>query len=58
MSKLVNTRVIEICPGEYVAQFLGGLGRWQTFSDTFETEQEARVWLDDQIDNADWGDEE
>ena len=58
MANLVETRVLEICPGEYVAQFLGSGGRWQTFSDTFETEQEARAWLDDQIDNADLGGEE
>ena len=27
MSELVPTRVVEICPGEWVVQFAGGLGR-------------------------------
>jgi len=58
MSKLVNTRVLEICPGEWVVQFEGGLNGWTTFSDTFTTEVDARVWEQDQIDSADLGDEE
>jgi hypothetical protein len=57
MSDLVETRVLEICPGEWVAQFAGGLNGWVTFSDTFETREEAQEWLDDQIDSADFGDE-
>ena len=58
MSKLVNTRVLEICPGEWVVQFEGGLNGWTTFSDTFTTETEALAFEADQIASADWGDEE
>ena len=55
MSKLVNTRVLEICPGEWVVQFEGGLNGWTTFSDTFVTEAEALAFEQDQIDSADLG---
>ena len=58
MSRLVNTRVLEICPGEWVVQFEGGLAGWTTFSDTFATEAEARVFEADQIASADLGDAE
>ena len=58
MSKLVNTRVLEICPGEWVVQFEGGLNGWTTFSDTFTTETEARAFEADQIASADLGDQE
>ena len=58
MSKLVNTRVLEICPGEWVVQFEGGLNGWTTFSDTFATEAEARAFEADQIASADLGDQE
>ena len=55
MSKLVPTRVVEICPGEWVVQFAGGVGGWTTFSDTFATRAEAEAFEQDQIDNADFG---
>ena len=58
MSRLVNTRVLEICPGEWVVQFEGGLNCWTTFSDTFATEAEARAFEAEQIASADLGDAE
>ena len=58
MSKLVNTRVLEICPGEFVVQFAGGLNGWTTFSDTFTTEAEALAFEAEQIVSADLGDAE
>lgn len=56
MSKLVNTRVLEICPGEWVVQFAGGLDGWTTFSDRFASQAEALAWEQDQIASADLGD--
>ena len=38
MSKLVNTRVLEICHGEWVVQFEGGLNGWVQLGDTFTIE--------------------
>ena len=58
MSRLVNTRVLEICPGEWVVQFEGGLDGWTTFSDTFTTETEALAFEAEQIASADFGDAE
>ena len=58
MSKLVNTRVLEICEGEWVVQFEGGLNGWTTFSDTFTTEADAQAFEQDQIDSAVLGDAE
>ena len=58
MSELVPTRVIEICPGEFVVQFSGGINGWTTFSDTFATRAEAHAFEQDQIDSADFGDQE
>lgn len=58
MSELVNTRILEICPGEWVVQFEGGINGWTTFSDTFATEADARAFEQDQIDSADLGDKE
>jgi hypothetical protein len=55
MSELVPTRVVEICPGEWVVQFAGGLDGWTTFSDTFATRAEALTFEQDQIDSADFG---
>jgi hypothetical protein len=55
MSKLVPTRVIEICPGEWVVQFAGGVGGWTTFSDVFATEAEAKDFETQQIASADLG---
>jgi hypothetical protein len=56
MSKLVNTRVLEIFLGEWVVQF-EGTRNWTTFSDTFFTEADAQAWEQDQIDLVDLGDE-
>lgn len=58
MSELVPTRVVEICPGEWVVQFAGGLNDWTTFSDVFVTESEAEAFEQEQIDSADLGDQE
>jgi len=58
MSDLVATRVIEISPGEWVVQFEGGLDGWTTFSDVFITQAEALAFLAEQIESADFGDEE
>ena len=54
MSELVPTRVIEICPGEWVVQFEGGLNGWTTFSDVFDTEDEALAFEQEQRDSADF----
>jgi hypothetical protein len=56
MADLVDTRVIEICPGEWIAQFRGGFGWTQLGDETFATQETAQAFLDDQIDNADLGD--
>jgi|LakMenEpi03Aug12_release.lakeMendotaPanAssembly.Ray.scaffolds.fasta_scaffold69116_6 hypothetical protein len=53
----VATRVIEIDPGEWVCQFESPRG-WTTFSDTFATLVEAMAFEQDQINSADFGDEE
>ena len=53
----VATRVIEICPEEWVVQFEGGIGGWTTFSDTFDTQADALTFEAEQIASADWGDE-
>lgn len=58
MSELVPTRVVEICHGEWVVQFAGGLNGWTTFSDVFATEPEAKAFEQEQIDSADLGDQE
>jgi hypothetical protein len=58
MSELVTTRVVEICPGEWVVQFAGGINGWTTFSDVFATQAEAQAFEQDQIDSADLGDQE
>ena len=58
MSELVTTRVVEICPGEWVVQFAGGINGWTTFSDVFATQAEAQAFEQDQIDSADLGEEE
>jgi len=58
MSELVPTRVVEICPGEWVVQFAGGLDGWTTFSDVFATQAEAKAFEQEQIDSADLGDQE
>ena len=59
MSELVPTRVLEICPGEWIVQFAGGLTGWTQLGDeTFATEAEALAFEQEQIDSADLGDEE
>jgi hypothetical protein len=58
MSELVPTRVVELCPGEWVVQFAGGLNGWTTFSDVFATRAEALTFEQDQINSADLGEEE
>lgn len=58
MSDPVETRVIEVCEGEWVVQFSGGLNRWVQLGDTFATQAEAEAFLQEQIDSADFGDEE
>ena len=59
MSELVPTRVLEICPGEWIVQFAGGLTSWTQLGDkTFATEAEALAFEQEQIDSADLGDEE
>ena len=58
MSELVPTRVIEICPGEWVVQFASGIGGWTTFSDVFATAAEAKDFETQQIASADLGEEE
>jgi hypothetical protein len=50
--------VLEICPGEWVVQFAGGVGGWTTFSDTFATRAEALAFEKEQINSADLGEEE
>ena len=55
MKEIVETRILEWSSGEWVVQFFGGLNGWTTFSEVFETEEEAKFWLKDQIDNADLG---
>ncbi len=52
MDELVPTRVLEICPGEWVVQFEGGLGGWTTFSDVFATEAEAQAFEKEQIESS------
>ena len=54
MSEPVATRVIEVCEGEWVVQFEGGLNGWTTFSDTFSTCEEAEEFEKEQLDRADW----
>ena len=59
MSELVPTRVLEICPGEWIVQFAGGLNGWTQLGDeTFVTEADALAFEQQQINSADFGDEE
>jgi hypothetical protein len=55
MQDSIALRVIEICSGEWVVQFEGGLGGWTTFSDTFDNPIDARAFMQEQIDSADFG---
>ena len=52
MSEIVPTRVVEICPGQWVVQFEGGLGGWTTFSDFFAAEAEAQAFEQEQIESS------
>lgn len=54
MVEPVALRVLEICPGEFVVQYKGGLDSWSTFSDTFDNAEEARAWMQEQSDSADY----
>ena len=56
MTEPVGIRVLEICEGEWVVQFEGGLDGWTTFSDIFVTEAEAKAFWQEQMDSADFGD--
>ena len=58
MSTPVETRVVEVCPGSWVVQFSGGLSRWVQLGDTFDNEEDARAFLQEQLDSADYGDAE
>jgi hypothetical protein len=58
MPKPIATRVLEICPGEFVVQFEGGLNGWTQLGDTFATLAEAQAFLQDQLDSTDYGDQE
>ena len=58
MPKPIATRVLEICPGEWVVQFEGGLNGWTTFGGTFPTRAEAEAFRQEQLDSADFGEEE
>ena len=59
MSELVPTRVLEICPGEWIVQFASGLNSWTQLGDeTFVTEADALAFEQQQINSADLGDEE
>ena len=58
MSEPVETRIIEVCSGEWIVQFSGGLNSWVQLGDTFATEAEAKAFLQDQLDSADYGDAE
>ena len=54
MSELVPTRVLEICPGEWIVQFAGGLNGWTQLGDeTFATEAEAEAFRQEQEDFGD-----
>jgi hypothetical protein len=52
MSYPVATRVIEICPKEWVVQFEGGLNSWVQLGNTFPTQSEAEAFEAEQINDA------
>jgi len=54
MREPVALRVLEICPGEWVVQFEGGLDGWTTFSDSFDNAEEAHAFMQEQLDSADY----
>jgi hypothetical protein len=58
MTEPVGLRVLEICEGEWVVQFEGGLDGWTTFSDTFDNAEDAQAFMQEQLDSVDFGDEE
>jgi hypothetical protein len=52
MSEPTVLRVLELSDSEFVVQFSGGLNGWTTFSDVFDTREEAEKFLQDQQDQA------
>lgn len=59
MAELPETRVVEIGPGEWIVQFAGGLNGWTQLGDeTFSTQEAADAFEQEQINTADFGDEE
>jgi hypothetical protein len=54
MGDRIALRVLEICPSEWVVQFEGGLDGWTTFSDVFDNEADARAWMQEQANSADY----
>lgn len=54
---LVDTRVIEGTDDKWIAQYYTGFG-WDQMGDSFDTEEEAKSFLDDQIDSADYNGED
>jgi len=55
MTEKSELRVLEINDNEFVVQFSGGLSGWTTFSDVFKTRNEAESFLQEQLNNADYG---
>lgn len=53
---LVDTRVIEGTDGKWIVQYVSGFGWNQLDDQSFDTEEEAQSYLDDQISSADHGD--
>lgn len=58
MAEPVATRVIEIDPGEWIVQFEGGLNGWVQLGDVFDSQEAAEAFRQDQLDSADFGDDE
>ena len=53
---LADTRVIEGCDGKWIVQYASGFGWNQLDDQSFDTEEEAQSFLDDQISSADYQD--
>jgi hypothetical protein len=54
MQEPIALRAIEICSEEWVVQFEGGPDGWTTFSDTFDNAADARAFMQEQLDSADY----
>jgi hypothetical protein len=54
MSEPVALRVLEIGPGEWICQFAGGLNGWVQLGYTFDNEADARAFMQEQLDSADY----